>query len=182
MNLTIPLHYLHEIFTGDSPPKVAGTTVLSRHPQVYEEVFLLRWELGALIQNLDTTESFFHVILYPSLDEAKLGKPVSHAELWTTQVWANSAAKQWRLKRPLTAEQTKRSARDEAYRAIYKELISLKIYTPVQAQAFADAIANNHCKQSPDGEFMDLTGVAVALKLDRIISELTDALTLETTN
>lgn len=179
--LTIPLHYLHELFTGDSPPKLAGVSVQSRHPLVFEEVFLSRWELGALIAKLDPEETLFHVELFPTITEVTLGKSPSHAEVYTAQVWKDSAARSYKLRAPLSIDQKEQIIRRAALQSILTALQKRKAYAKAQQQLFAEMIANCHMTVGEDNNLVDLTELAVTLKLSNEINQLTDDLTNLTT-
>lgn len=175
MNITIPLRYLHELFTGDSPPHLAGVTPLTRAPGIHEEMFLVRWELGALVRQLDAEESFFHVEMFPSVEEAQQGMATSHAELYTTFVWQNSAAKTYCAKARLAKDnapvQRNSTARQSAYAAIVKELGARK-WPVSNCVSIAEILANNHGMPTPTGEPLDLLQLAKAWRVEHIVIEL----------
>ncbi len=169
--ITIPLHYIHEFLTNDSPPQVACVKKQSLHPLYQDECFLMRWELGALIAKLDPQEGLFHVELYPSLDDAQLGKPLSHAEVYTAQVWRDSMARNWKLKRPPTASQLLINHRDNAYRAIRAFLLNKRYPTPM-VDSYANLCANYHLTVNDQGTILDVTDIAKQLGVSHILAQL----------
>jgi len=182
MNITLPIKFLHELFTGDSPPHLAGVKPLTRAPGIHEDMFLIRWELGALIRQLDAEESFFHVEMFPSVEEANQGTPTSHAELYTAFVWQNSAAKvhcaRTKLAKDNAPVKRNSTARQSAYAQIVKELGARK-WPVSNCVSIAEILANNHGLPTPTGERLDLMQLAKAWRVDTILIELDKQILLD---
>jgi hypothetical protein len=183
MNITLPLYYLHELFTGDSPPKLAGVKPLSLAPHVREDVFIIRWELGALISKLDPQEEFFHVEMYPSIDDQQLNNtPTSHAELYTTFVWQNSAAKvhtaRTKLRRDNEPIRVHSTARRKAYQDMVKYLSTQHIPAG-NAATVAEIITQQYSPNAPENVFV--LRLAEAYKVKHILDVLHEEI-LQSTN
>lgn len=179
--ITLPLHYIHEFLTNDSPPQVACTKKQSLHPLYQDECFLMRWELGALIAKLDPQEGLFHVELYPSLEDASLGKPLSHAEVYTAQVWKDSMARNWKLKRPPSVTQRVTNHRDNAFRAIRAHLLDRRLPSQM-ADSYAATFANYHMTTTPVGTVINVMDLATQIGVGHIIKQLEDDLASELPN
>jgi hypothetical protein len=178
MNITLPVHYLQELFTGDSPPKLAGVKPLSLAPNIREDVFIVRWELGALISKLDPAEDFFHVELYPSIEDNQLNStPTSHAELYTTAVWQNSAAKthcaRTKLRRANEPIRINSTARTRAYQDMVRALSAQRIPAG-NAATVAEIICQQYTPGSPDNSFV--LRLAEAYKVKEILDVLHEAI------
>jgi len=181
--ITIPLSFLHEIYTGTAPPVIANVPYQSRHPDFADECYRIRWELGALIARSDPEEQYFHVELFPSLDEVQIGRPASHAELYTSQTWQSSSAKRWKLKQPsVNASAPTSNARAVAYSQSVQSLVERGLMKPSAAAGAMEALIMTHLTVAPNGETLDHTSIAKSLGLSHIFAELTNAITNGTHN
>ena len=174
--ITIPLSFLHELYTGTAPPVIANIPYRSRHPDFADECYRIRWELGVLIAKTDPDEQYFHVELFPSLDDVQLGQAASHAELYTAQTWQSSAAKRWKLKQPsIQAAAPDSNARAVAYSRGVQRLIERGL-KPSQAASMMEGLVMSHLTSSPTGELIDHTSIARVMDLTDIFAELTNAI------
>lgn len=147
----MPLGYFIEIVTNSPPPHLPSS-FHSRLPNIPDFTpSIIRYEVGVLLQALDSDGDFLKVFLYPN---------THHAEVWLASEWRQSNTNHYLLKQD-SAEYREARAKEEAARIsahnrrqLMLQYLSLQYNMDpktVASQKLAEALT----KISPDNPIID---------------------------
>lgn len=105
--ITLPLKFVVELITN-SPPAYLPTRPVSRLPNIPDfSPGIVRYEIGALLKELDSKEELVKVFLYPETE---------HAEVWLIGEWLNSTTHLLQIKRESSEYREELLQREESRR------------------------------------------------------------------
>lgn len=166
VNITLPLEYLAELICEGNPHQ--GTKALSRVEHDVFQPLCCRWDLGHLLLKLDPDETYFHVALYPPLEDVERGKKILHAEVWYAPQWRESLSRRTSLRAASKVSTEEHLYKRHQFDTIVARFLELRFPEPI-AKEQVNTIIDTHGKPGADGVVVDYSQLLTALKIDPAI-------------